>query len=133
MLGRTLADGQRHEVRWEADRLDRTIESSGRRPAIAGRRSRLHALVQQVMVTPDRHQRAEEMAQRTGMTVEDILATPYLCIGTHDDMAEHLIRCRDRWNISYYSRALHRRLCTGHRGCCASEPPDPRWPPQRAA
>lgn len=26
MLGRTLADGQSHEPRWEADRLDRTIE-----------------------------------------------------------------------------------------------------------
>ena len=37
------------------------------------------------------------------MTVEDILATPYLCIGTHDEIAEHLIRCRERWGISYYS------------------------------
>jgi hypothetical protein len=25
MLGRTLADGQRHETRWELDRLDRTV------------------------------------------------------------------------------------------------------------
>jgi hypothetical protein len=37
------------------------------------------------------------------MTVDDILATPYLCIGTHEEMAEHLIRCRARWDISYYS------------------------------
>ena len=43
------------------------------------------------------------------MTVEDILATPYLCIGTHEEMAEHLLRCRDRWGITYYSvRSLER-------------------------
>jgi probable F420-dependent oxidoreductase len=103
MLGRTLADGQRHEVRWEATRLDRTIESlrssAGERwPALE-----IHALVQQVVVTTDRHQRAFEIAQRTAMTVDDILTTPYLCIGTHEEMAEHLIRCRERWGINYYS------------------------------
>jgi hypothetical protein len=59
--------------------------------------------VQQVIVTPDRRQRAAQVARRTAMTVEDILATPYLCIGTHDEIAEHLIRCRERWGISYYS------------------------------
>ena len=103
MSGRTLADGQRHEVRWEAARLDRTVEalrsSAGDRWPLL----EIHALVQQVVVTTDRHQGAAEIARRTGMTVEDILATPYLCLGTHEEMAEHLIRCRERWNISYYS------------------------------
>jgi alkanesulfonate monooxygenase SsuD/methylene tetrahydromethanopterin reductase-like flavin-dependent oxidoreductase (luciferase family) len=103
MLGRTLADGQHHEVRWEAARLDDTVaalrSSAGARwPALE-----IHALVQQVVMTSDRHQRAADIAQRTGMTVEDILETPYLCIGTHEEMAEHLARCRDRWGISYYS------------------------------
>jgi hypothetical protein len=98
-----LAARQSHEVRWEATRLDRTIESlrssAGERwPALE-----IHALVQQVVVTTDRHQRAFEIAQRTAMTVDDILTTPYLCIGTHEEMAEHLIRCRERWGINYYS------------------------------
>jgi probable F420-dependent oxidoreductase len=103
MLGRTLADGQRHEVRWEATRLDRTVASL---QSSAGERwpsLEIHALVQQVVVTTDRHQRAAKIAQRTAMTVDDILATPYLCIGTHEEMAEHLIRCRERWDISYFS------------------------------
>ncbi len=103
MLGRTLADGQHHAVRWEADRLDRTVEwvrtSAGARWADL----ELHALVQQVVVTADRRRQAEVLAQRTGMTVEDITATPYLCIGTHEEIAEHLIRCRERWGINYYS------------------------------
>jgi probable F420-dependent oxidoreductase len=103
MLGRTLADGQRHEVHWEASRLDRTVESL--RSSAGDRWSSLeiHALVQQVVVTTDRRKRAAEIAQRTAMAVDDILATPYLCIGTHEEMAEHLIRCRERWDISYYS------------------------------
>ena len=103
MLGRTLADGQRHEVRWETERLDRTLESlrssaGGLWPALE-----IHSLVQRVMVTPDRRQRATEVASRTGMTVEDILATPYLCLGSPEEMAEHLLECRERWGISYYS------------------------------
>lgn len=103
MLGRTLADGQHHEVRWEADRLDRTIASLRSSAGDRWPSLEIHALVQQVMVTPDRHERAAEVAQRTGMTVADILATPYLCIGSHDEITEHLIRCRERWGISYYS------------------------------
>jgi probable F420-dependent oxidoreductase len=103
MLGRTLADGQHHEVRWEAARLDRTIESvrssaGGRWPSLE-----IHALVQQVAVTRDRRPRAAEVAARTAMTVEDILVTPYLCLGTHDEIAEHLLRCRERWGVTYYS------------------------------
>jgi hypothetical protein len=55
------------------------------------------------VITTDRRHRAADVAQRTAMTVDDILATPYLCIGTHDQVAEHLISCRERWGISYYS------------------------------
>jgi probable F420-dependent oxidoreductase len=103
MVGRTLADGQHHAVRWEADRLDRTVESVRNAAGTRWPSLEIHSLVQQVIVTPDRRQRAAEVARRTAMTVEDILVTPYLCIGTHDEIAEHLIRCRERWGISYYS------------------------------
>jgi probable F420-dependent oxidoreductase len=34
-LGRTLADGQHHEVRWQADRLDHTVPTSASRLGIA--------------------------------------------------------------------------------------------------
>ncbi len=37
------------------------------------------------------------------MTVEDILSTPFLCIGTHREIADHLVTCRERWGISYFS------------------------------
>jgi len=28
--------------------------------------------------------------------------SPFLALGTHDEIAEHLLACRNRWGISYY-------------------------------
>ena len=53
MLGRTLPDGQHHEVTWEAARLDQTVEWIRDAAASVGRSVALHALVQGV-VTGDR-------------------------------------------------------------------------------
>jgi probable F420-dependent oxidoreductase len=104
MLGRTLSDGQRHEARWEPDRLDATI--SWIRGQAAGRHSplELHALVQAVVITDDRGAVAADFAGRiAGLDIDDALATPFLALGTHDEIAEHLWSCRQRWGISYYS------------------------------
>ena len=103
MLGRTLLDGQRHEVRWEAVRLDDTVAWIRHQAAERWLDLELHALVQSVVVTDDRHDAAKRIAMRTGMALDDILATPFLCIGTPEEIADHLIACRERWGISYYS------------------------------
>ena len=103
MLGRTREDGHRHEVRWESWRLDQTIDLILR--ASSGRSSppRLHALIQEVQLTSDREQAAARAAARSGMAVADVLQTPYLLMGTTDEMVGHLLECRDRWGISYFS------------------------------
>ncbi len=31
------------------------------------------------------------------------MSTPFLCLGTHEEMARHLLACRERWGISYFS------------------------------
>ena len=106
MLGRTLEDGQRHEVRWEADRLDRTVayitaevESSGRSEP-----PELHALVQSVIVTDDREAAAAKLVDGGWVPSTEIaLTTPFLAIGTHAEIADHLRALRDRWGISYFS------------------------------
>jgi probable F420-dependent oxidoreductase len=103
MLGRTKEDGQHHDVRWEAARLDDTIawmrtEAGERWDALE-----LHALVQAVVVTRDRADAAAAIATRTGIEVADALSTPFLCIGSHDEMAEHLMACRERWGFSYFT------------------------------
>lgn len=106
MLGRTLDDGQRHEARWEAERLDRTVALIRDAAAAAGRAvpPELNVLVQATIVTDDRTAAAEQLVDRIeGLTVADALTSPFLAIGTHDEIAEHLLACRDRWGISYFS------------------------------
>jgi probable F420-dependent oxidoreductase len=66
-------------------------------------RLELNALVQLVVVTGDRRQTAEELASSwTQLTADEILQSPYVLIGTIDQMAEDLQAYRDRWGISYY-------------------------------
>ena len=103
MLGRTLEDGHRHEVRWEATRLDDTVEWMRTQAGEHWPSLELHALVQSVVVTQDRDRAVSEFAQRTGMAVADISSTPFLALGTAEGIAQHLITCRERWGISYFS------------------------------
>lgn len=104
MLGRTLEDGQRHEVRWQADRIDATVdliraEAGDRWPQLE-----LNALVQVVEITEDRRAAAEALvAQVEGLSVDDALTSPFLALGTADEIAAHLVACRERWGISYFS------------------------------
>ena len=63
----------------------------------------LNALVQRVVVTEDRRAAAEELAQRwPQLTPDDILESPYLLIGTVEEMVEDLRARRERWGISYW-------------------------------
>jgi probable F420-dependent oxidoreductase len=66
-------------------------------------RLELNALVQRVIVTDDRRGAAEELARRwTQLSPEEILQSPYVLIGTVDQLAEDLQTRRERWGISYY-------------------------------
>jgi probable F420-dependent oxidoreductase len=105
MLGRTLPDGQRHEVRWEAQRLDATVDYIREQAGDRSEQLEFNVLVQAVVITGDRRAAADAQARRSrgGLSVEDALATPFLALGTHDEIAEHLMACRDRWGISYFS------------------------------
>ena len=64
----------------------------------------LNALVQRVVVTDDRHRTAQELATRwPALSAHDLLESPYLLIGTVDQMVEDLRARRDLWGISYYT------------------------------
>ena len=102
MLGRTMADGQRHEVRWEAERLDHTVAYI--REHAGDREVELNALVQVVEITDDRNGALRELlTDMPSLEFEDAASTPFLAYGTHDEIAEHLVRCRERWGINYFS------------------------------
>lgn len=74
-----------------------------------------HLLVQAVVLTDDRRAAAQDLvaehreaAEAAGVTDEravlpaaDMLETPYLLIGTADEIAEQLVRSRERWGFSY--------------------------------
>ncbi|MHB1511426.1 MAG: TIGR03621 family F420-dependent LLM class oxidoreductase [Acidimicrobiales bacterium] len=103
MLGKTLPDGNAHAVRWEPERVDASVAFIAEQAGERAGRLELNALVQAVIVTDDRHRAAEELsAEVPGLGVDHALTAPFLAIGTHDEIAEHLLACRKRWGISYY-------------------------------
>jgi len=104
MFGQTLPDGQRHEVHWELERLDATMEWIQDQARDRWDRLELNALVQAVIITDDREPAIAKLAGTiAGLTVADALGTPFLAVvGTEIQIAEHLLACRARWGISYY-------------------------------
>jgi probable F420-dependent oxidoreductase len=73
-----------------------------------------HLLAQAVVVTSDRRGATEDLLaehsrgaaagasdERSVLTVDEALATPYLLIGTVDEIAGQLLRSRERWGFSY--------------------------------
>ena len=89
---------------WRVSSLDERVELMRE---IAGdeRYSRLeiNALVQRVIVTDDRRGAAEELTRRwTQLTPDEILQSPYVLIGSVDQMVEDIQARRKRWGISYY-------------------------------
>jgi len=89
---------------WRLSSIDERVQ---RIRDIAGEeryaRLELNALVQRVVVTDDRHKAAEELTSRwPQLSADDILQSPYVLIGTVDQMVEDLTARRERWDISYY-------------------------------
>lgn len=65
----------------------------------------LNLLIGGVVVTDDRQQAAERRAResgRPGVTAEQLLASPYLLIGSVEQIIEQIQRLRERHGISYF-------------------------------
>ena len=104
-LGRTLEDGQRHEpTGFPPSRVDAQVAAA--RAASGDRWSllELQVLVQSVVVTNDAPGAAERLRSRLpNLSVEEILTTPYLMVGTVGSLAERLVEQRQRWGFSHYT------------------------------
>jgi probable F420-dependent oxidoreductase len=101
-LGRTRPDGQRHDVEWRTDQVDAKV---GVVRAAAGRRLaelELNVLVQHVEITDDRPAAVDALASRLGEDPAILATTPYLLIGTVDELVEQLCAARARWGFSYF-------------------------------
>jgi probable F420-dependent oxidoreductase len=108
-LGRTLADGQFHELRWSFEDIDRLVAAV--RDGAGERVPRLGALVQFVAVT-DATERAatrfltsaaERLPPETLPTVGEVLAGPFALVGTLSEIVEKLTAARARWGFSRYT------------------------------
>lgn len=101
-LGRTLEDGHRHAVLWSQADVDTRVEIV-RRHSGADTTPNIEVLVQRVTLTDQPHDVAAEFADGVpGLTLHDALATPFLWIGTVDDIVGRLHEYRDRWGITSY-------------------------------
>jgi probable F420-dependent oxidoreductase len=108
-LGRTLADGHRHEPDWSPASIDARVELFRR--ASAGRPAQLSALVQKVEITSDRMGAAgayratlsELLPEHTVPSIETLLDTPFVLIGTVDEIVAQLRRHAARWGFSRYT------------------------------
>jgi probable F420-dependent oxidoreductase len=66
-------------------------------------RLELNVLVQRVVVTDHRRRTAEELTSRwTQLSADEILQSPFVLIGTVDQLVDDLNARRERWGISSY-------------------------------
>lgn len=90
------------EVRWTTAVLDEQVglvtEGAAGRPQLPG----LEALVQQVTVTDDAEAAAAELAAHAGVSPSELLALPYVLMGTADEMVEAVTGHHRRWGIARY-------------------------------
>lgn len=103
-LGRTREDGHTHEVRWSTQHLDEQIEQVRVGAGVRFDDIEFNAMVQVVQITDDREAALAKVVDRVeGLTMDDAASTPYLLIGSVDEIVLHMTTCNERWGISYFA------------------------------
>jgi len=105
-LGRTLADGQRHEpTGFAVERVDGDVAAVRAAAAERVDQVEFQVLVQSVVITNDARRTAENIARDRlpSLGVEDVMNTPYMMIGSVDRIVEKLLAHRERWGFSHYT------------------------------
>ena len=100
-LGRTLEDGHRHAVEWSDDAIAERIAIV--RDSAAGRPVVLDALVQHLEITDDAVAAAERIAGLVpGLDPAVARSSPFMLLGTVDEIVAEVHAHRDRWGITSY-------------------------------
>jgi probable F420-dependent oxidoreductase len=103
-LGRTRDDGHSHEVKWGVAHLDAQIERVREGAGARFDDLEFNALVQMVQITDDREAALTKVCERVdGLRMDDASVTPYLLIGTVDEIVMHMLTCNERWGINYFA------------------------------
>lgn len=101
-LGRTLADGHDHEVRWSRGDLERDLGIVRTEAERHRRRPVLDALVQIVRIADDRDRALAELAQELGTPADHLAGTPFVLVGSEEEMAAQLRRQATEFGITSY-------------------------------
>ncbi|MET7752972.1 LLM class flavin-dependent oxidoreductase [Micromonospora sp. NPDC005367] len=101
-FGRTLPDGHSHEVRWRAAEIEAQLAEVATGAVGRAEPPELEALVQRVVVTDDAEAAAAQTARETGLSVDELLATPFVLIGTEDEIVAAIAAHRRRWGVTRY-------------------------------
>jgi probable F420-dependent oxidoreductase len=102
-LGRTLADGHRHEVDWSPEAVRRSIRTIRSAAGSDREGPEIEALVQAVVVTEDARASAEDLTKLIpGASVEDLIEAPFVWIGTVDEIATKLQNAQQGLGVSGY-------------------------------
>lgn len=102
-LGKTLGDGHKHTVSWSAERLDEQVGHVAEGASLHGRSLDLSALVQMCEVTDDRDAALAAIVDvEAGITEEIAATTPYLAVGSADEIAAQFAAGHERWGITTY-------------------------------
>jgi probable F420-dependent oxidoreductase len=62
-----------------------------------------HSWLRHAQVTDDARGAAAKIASATGLTPEDVLESPFVLIGSVEEIVERLLERRERWGYSYYT------------------------------
>jgi probable F420-dependent oxidoreductase len=103
-LGRTGPDGHRHSARWRPSRLSEQVEQVRRGAGDRIDQIELSCLVQITEITDNAEAAFQRIIQQIeGLTIDDAREIPYLLVGTVDQIAEKIVRCGQRWGITYFT------------------------------
>jgi probable F420-dependent oxidoreductase len=94
-LGRTLADGHKHETRWSVGEIDRQVELCGGKP--------IEALVQAVVESGDAGASYAAMAVEFEANEAELAEAPYVLAGTRGEIAAKLREIERRWGITRFA------------------------------
>jgi probable F420-dependent oxidoreductase len=104
-LGRTAPDGHSHAVHWNrpwlVDQIAQVRRGEQRRSD--GRSVELNALVQVATITDDAEPVYASLCERIdGITLDDARSTPYLLVGTVDEIAQKIDGLAAAQGITYF-------------------------------
>lgn len=99
-FGATGPDGRGHSVNWTTDRLERHLAVVAEGAASASRSlPDLEVLVQAVHLTDDPEATAAPIAHELDLSVPALLETPFMLIGTAQQIRDKMRAVRARWGI----------------------------------